>query len=52
MSATGTPTALIGVDPATMQQWLTDAQTACGQIMTGGRPAQVSFGAGDASTKP
>ncbi len=28
MSATTTPMALVGVDPATMQQWLTDAQAA------------------------
>ena len=46
MSATTTPMALIGVDPATMQQWLRCADGLCA-VMTGGRSAQVSFGAGD-----
>ena len=43
--------ALVGVNPATMQQWLTDAQGAYAQLMTGARAVQVSFGAGDGGHK-
>jgi hypothetical protein len=36
-------TILAGVSQATLQQWLTDAQTAYSQLVTGGRPVTVSY---------
>ena len=45
------PVTLVGVDQATLQKWLTDAQSAYAQLMTGARAVQVSFGAGDGGHK-
>jgi hypothetical protein len=42
-----TPTVLIGVDPATLTQWLTDAQAAYALMMTGDKPQTVTYGTGD-----
>jgi hypothetical protein len=42
-----TPAALIGVDTATLQLWLGQAQAALQQIMIGGSPQTVTYGQGD-----
>jgi hypothetical protein len=34
---------LAGVDQATLQQWLTDAQAALQALMIGGRPVSLSY---------
>lgn len=34
---------LAGTTTVTRQQWLTDAQTAYAQLMTGGKPVSVSY---------
>ncbi len=37
---------LIGVPPATLQQWLADAQAAYQALITGSKPASVSYSQG------
>jgi hypothetical protein len=36
-------TILAGLPPATLQQWLTTAQTAYMQLVTGGKPVSVGY---------
>ena len=44
------PTGLLtGVDPATLQQWLGQAQAAYAALMTGARVATASYSQGDGS---
>jgi hypothetical protein len=45
------PAELLGVDPGTLQLWLTQAQTAMQQLRVGGQPVEVSYGQGDGGTK-
>lgn len=40
------PSDLVGIDRATLQLWLTQAQTALHQLQTGARVATVSYGEG------
>jgi hypothetical protein len=50
MSCTTTqaiPGSFAGVPPATLQTWLTDAQLARHNLMTGALPSVVSYGNGD-----
>lgn len=47
MSTTVTADALIGVPTATLQQWLSEAQAAYHQLLTGGRAQVVTYGQGD-----
>ena len=53
MSATANDASvtLMGIDQVTLQRWLSDAQAAYAQLMTGARAVQVSFGAGDGGHK-
>jgi hypothetical protein len=37
----------VGVPAATLQLWLTDAQTARHQLTTGARPQVIAYGQGD-----
>lgn len=45
--ASMTPAVLVGVEPATLQAWLTDAQTALHQMMLSNQPQSVTYGQGD-----
>lgn len=42
-------TILTGVDPATLQQWLTDAQVAYASLMSGASEVRVKIGERDAT---
>ena len=42
-----TPAVLVGVPTTTLQQWLTDAQTAFQLIMISGQPQTVTYSQGD-----
>jgi hypothetical protein len=41
------PAEFIGVDPVTLQAWLTSAQAALQQLSIGGNPNSVAYAAGD-----
>jgi hypothetical protein len=41
------PTVLAGMDPATLQSWLTQAQTALFQLQSGASVASASYAQGD-----
>lgn len=43
------PPEFIGVDPATLQTWLTQAQQALQDLTAGGKPETVSYAQGDGS---
>jgi hypothetical protein len=45
--STAIPAELVGVDPVTLQSWLTAAQTARHQLRIGGKVAEVSYAQSD-----
>ena len=44
---TAIPGSFAGIPPATLQTWLTQAQTARHQLVTGTKPQVVMYGQGD-----